>query len=200
MAQTYPYALSLIAKTSIYGRTCFCGIVAGCSDPAADSGKPVQASASGGALAGTDPVAALPPLFHGRCALGCRATAHPHGDPSDGRPDQYWPERGYSAAVFVARGRMDQPGLRWIAGRAFLDHGVSLPSPAALNRRRADNQPRLCGGIDTNLCKCCHLCRNICEHRLLFSTGIRVANKSNHSTNSDDLGADFLRFTYSKGS
>jgi O-antigen/teichoic acid export membrane protein len=101
MTATYPYALSLIAKTSIYGG----------SDRALHSGEPVRGSGSGGALAGIDTVFALPALFHGRCAVGRRATAHPHWNPGGGCFDQYWPECVDFAAVFLARRGMDEPGV-----------------------------------------------------------------------------------------
>ncbi len=108
---TYPYALALMAKAAVYGSVASAGLWLFGADLAPHSGIQVRCCRSGGAMAGTDSLPALPPLFPGGCAFGCGTATHAHGDPGTGGPDQHCSQPGYLAPLFLARSRMDESGL-----------------------------------------------------------------------------------------
>ncbi len=111
LAATYPYARSLIAKTSLYGSLASAALWFAGSGFAVRSGNQIPGGGSGGPLAGTDTPAALDPFLSRRCAFRRRISAHAHRDPGTCRLDQRGQQPGHPAALFLAWRRMDE---RWL--------------------------------------------------------------------------------------
>ena len=111
LAATYPYARSLIARTSLYGLLASAGLWCAGSGFAPRSGNQIPGGGSGGPLARTDSPAALDPFLSRRFAFRRRISAHTHGDPGTCRLDQRGQQPDHPAALFLARRRMDERRL-----------------------------------------------------------------------------------------